>query len=243
MLKKSRENKEKSYFFIKTRYNRHNMKIVILAAGKGTRMNNLTNNTPKPLLQYQNKNLLEHKLDILPESVSEIILVIGYLGEKIKKYFGNFYQNIPIRYVKQKELKGTAHALWECKDFLQEPFIVLMGDDLYDKKDIQKLSNLKNTWAILTHPVMFGVKAGKIVKDTDGNLKEIHEDFEGISSHNLIYTGACLLTPDIFIKEMKQLSNGEYGLPQTITQFVGERDIKVLETNSWIRITSPEDLK
>jgi NDP-sugar pyrophosphorylase family protein len=219
------------------------MKIVILAAGKGTRMDNLTVNTPKPLLQYQDKNLLEHKLEIIPSSISEIIIVIGYLGNKIKEYFGESYKNIPIRYIEQKEIKGTAHALWQCKDFLNEPFIVLMGDDLYSAYDIKTLINLENTWAVLTYPDVPGIKAGKIVKDDQGNLKEIYEDFDGTSPYNLMYTGACLLTPEIFTKEMTQLSNGEYGLPQTITKFVHERNIKVLETNHWIRITSPEDLK
>ena len=115
------------------------MKIVILAAGKGARMNELTKNTPKPLLSYKGKNLLEHKLDMLPSDITEIIFVIGYLGEKIQEYFGNSYNSIPITYVEQKEMKGTAHALWQCKEYLNEPFIVLMGDDLYDAKDIKKL--------------------------------------------------------------------------------------------------------
>lgn len=220
-----------------------NMKIVILAAGKGTRMNTLTVGTPKPLLLYEGKNLLEHKLETLPQTVSEIIFVIGYLGNQIKECFGDSYKTIPIRYVEQKEMKGTAHALWECKDFLHEAFIVLMGDDLYDAKDIEKLITLEGSWAILTYPDSPGVKAGKIVKDEHGNFKEIYEDFDGTSNYNLIYTGACLLTPDIFSKEMTQLSNGEYGLPQTITKFVTEKDITVLETKNWIRITAPEDLK
>jgi len=219
------------------------MKIVILSAGKGTRMNDLTLTTPKPLLKYKDKNLLEHKLDILPESTTEIIFVIGYLGEKISEYFGDSYKNIPIRYVEQKEIKGTAHALWQCKDFLNEQFVVLMGDDLYSKDDLEKIYSLpRSKWAVLAYPDIPGVKAGKIVKDEEGNLKEIYEDFDGSSPYNLLYTGACLLTPDIFTKEMTQLSNGEFGLPQTITKFIGEKDIIVLETSNWIRITAPEDL-
>jgi bifunctional UDP-N-acetylglucosamine pyrophosphorylase/glucosamine-1-phosphate N-acetyltransferase len=221
-----------------------NMKIVILAAGRGIRMNTLTLEKPKPMLLYKDKNLLEHKLEILSDSIEEIIFVIGYLGEQIREYFGDFYKNIPIRYVEQKEMKGTAHALLECKDFLNGPFIVLMGDDLYDAQDIRTLIDLpKNSWALLTYPDAPGIKAGKIVKDMDGNFKEIYEDFDGTSQYNLIYTGACLLTPDIFSKEMAQLSNGEFGLPQTISKFVNEKDVKILETNTWIRITSPEDLK
>lgn len=221
----------------------NHMKIVILAAGKGTRMNHLTQDIPKPLLTYQGKNLLEHKLDILPSTIHEILFVIGYLGDKIKQYFGDSYRGIPIRYIEQKETKGTAHALFQCKEFLDETFMVLMGDDLYAQDDIEKLVSLEGSWAVLAYPDVPGTKAGKIVKDEAGNLKEIYEDFEGNSPYNLLYTGACVLTPDIFNKEMTQLSNGEFGLPQTITKFIDERPILVLETNNWVRITSPEDLK
>lgn len=73
------------------------MKIVILAAGKGARMNDLTNMTPKPLLKYEGKNLLEHKLDALPENITEIIFVIGYLGDQIKEYFKDSYKGTPIK--------------------------------------------------------------------------------------------------------------------------------------------------
>lgn len=219
------------------------MKIVILAAGKGTRMGELTKNTPKPLLKYEGKNLLEHKFEKLPESTTEIILVIGYLGNQIKEYFGDEYKGIPIKYIEQKEMLGTAHALWECRKLLDQPFMVLMSDDMYSKEDLQKMSETpEGEWAVLCYPDKPGVKAGKIVKDENGNLKEIYEDFEGTSPHNLIYTGVCYLTPEIFEKEMIQLSNGEYGLPQTITEFVGEKNIHVIETTDWIRITAPEDL-
>jgi len=219
------------------------MKIVILAAGKGTRMGELTKNTPKPLLNYKGEKLLENKFRNLPSKTTEIILVINYLGDQIKKYFGDNFNNIPIKYIEQKEMLGTAHALWECRHLLNEPFMVLMSDDLYTKEDLEKLSQIpENEWAILAYPDVPGVKAGKIVKDEAGNLKEIYEDFAGTSPYNLIYTGVCVLSPEVFNKEMVKLSSGEYGLPQTFSQFVGEKKIHVFETTNWIRITKPEDL-
>lgn len=187
-------------------------------------MGDLTKEVPKPMLNYEGKNLLERKLEILPENTEEIIFVIGYLGEKIVAYFGDEHNGIPIRYVKQDEMKGTAHALWLCKDLLDGAFMVLMGDDLYGKDDLEKLSQIKSDeWAVLAYPDSPGVKAGKIVKDENGNLVEIYEDFEGTSPYNLIYTGVCVLTPQVFTRPMFQLSNGEYGLPQSFTQFAKEK--------------------
>ena len=52
-------------------------------------MGALTDHTPKPMLEVGKKNLIQHKLEILPDSVTEVILVIGYLGEKIMEFFGD----------------------------------------------------------------------------------------------------------------------------------------------------------
>ncbi len=220
------------------------MQIIILAAGKGTRMGDLTQTIPKPLLSYKGVNLLEHKFKVLPSNTTEVILVIGYLGSTIKEYFGDTYKGIPIRYVEQTEMNGTAGALWICQEFITGPFMVLMSDDIYAKVDLEKLSHTpKDEWSILVYPDVPGVKAGKIVKNEKGNLVEIFEDFQGTSPYNLIYTGVCVLTPQVFTKEMFKLSNGEYGLPQSFTQFAQEKNIQVLETNDWVRITAPEDLQ
>lgn len=220
------------------------MQIVILAAGRGTRMNTLTVEKPKPLLNYKGKNLLEHKLDILPSNTTEIVFVIGYLGDQIKEYFKDSYKGIPIQYIEQKEMNGTAGALWICQDILIGSFMILMADDIYGKEDLDKLSQTKpNEWALLAYPDKPGLCAGKIVKDTNGMLSKIYNDFDGTSSYNLTYTGACILTPEIFTRPIVPISSKEFGLPQSFTQFVDSKNIRVLEAENWIRITAPEDLK
>ena len=65
------------------------MFTVILAAGKGTRMGDLAKETPKPMLRVLGKTLLEHKLEMLPESITDVIIVVGYLKDKITEVIGN----------------------------------------------------------------------------------------------------------------------------------------------------------
>ena len=67
------------------------IQAVILAAGKGTRMLPLTVNAPKPMQEVLGKNLLELKIEALPDEVDEVIMVIGYLGNMIRDFFGDEY--------------------------------------------------------------------------------------------------------------------------------------------------------
>src|SRR5437016_4983418 len=109
------------------------MQAVILAAGHGTRMVELTQSVPKPMLTVAGKPLLEYKLDALPEKIDEVIIIVGYLGGVIQKHFGGLYDNKRILYVEQEKLDGTAGALWCAKDILHDRYLVMMGDDIYAK--------------------------------------------------------------------------------------------------------------
>ncbi|MFT5180009.1 MAG: NDP-sugar pyrophosphorylase family protein [Candidatus Paceibacteria bacterium] len=204
------------------------MKAVILAGGKGTRMESLTTFVPKPLLQYKGKSLLRHKLEVIPKYTTEIIIVIGYIGEKIKEELGNEYLGTPIRYVLQKELLGTAHALFKCKEHLKEDFIVLMGDDIYHKDDIDKLCR-NNKWSVLVE------QNDESTLDEEGTYKILNGLLNGFT-----YTGACYLTSEVFDLEMVSIGK-EYGLPQTLSKRSDK--IEVIISEDWIRITDPEDLE
>ncbi|HEY1037468.1 MAG TPA: sugar phosphate nucleotidyltransferase [Candidatus Paceibacterota bacterium] len=225
------------------------MKLVILAAGKGKRMGESSNHTPKPILKYKGETLIEHKLEQIPAQINEIIVVIGHLGEKIALELGTDYKGIPIVYVQQHELLGTAHSLWQAKDQLMaagEPFLVLMGDDLYAKEDLEAMISsyeADGNWVALVQKVDQQMTAGKCVVDENGFLIAITEDPEGKISQNVMYTGGCLLTPDVFQLPMVPVSETEFGLPQTFMQKTGlGGQIKALYATYWKRITAPEDL-
>ena len=218
------------------------MQAVILAAGRGTRMGELTNGTPKPLLKVLGKTLLERKLDELPEKISEIIVIIGYHGEQIIESLGDQYKDKKISYVWQKELKGTADAVWQAKDILKDRFIVLMGDDIYCKEDIDAC--LKEDWAILVKEVEFLEAGGKIVLNSDGSVKDIIEGSHHHEHHALVNSGLYVLGTEIFDYQMVQIpGKTEFGLPQTLLQLVSKFPIKVVKSKFWLSQTAPEDLE
>src|SRR2546430_15419654 len=96
------------------------MKAVILAAGKGTRMRELTNELPKPMLRVHDKSILEHILDgLLAAGIREIFIVTGFRADVIENYFGDGSKwHAHIAYGRQLIQDGTGKAPELAKDFI-----------------------------------------------------------------------------------------------------------------------------
>ena len=66
------------------------MKVVIMAGGKGTRISSIASDIPKPMIQIEDKPVLEHEIECLREQgFTDIILTVGHLGDIIMDYFGD----------------------------------------------------------------------------------------------------------------------------------------------------------
>lgn len=218
------------------------MQAVILAAGEGKRLRPLTLEKPKPLVEVNGKSLLEYNMDNLEGLVEEIILIIGYKGEQIKEKFGDNYKNMKLKYVEQKEQLGTGHALLCVEDLVKDRFIVLYGDDLYSRKDIENC--LKHELCVLAkkvdNPERFGIvflKNGYV-----SNIIEKPQEFVGDLANIGVYT----LTKGIFdeLRKVKKNEKGEYLLVEGIKTLARKADIKCIEVEEyWIPIAYPEDLE
>jgi UDP-N-acetylglucosamine diphosphorylase / glucose-1-phosphate thymidylyltransferase / UDP-N-acetylgalactosamine diphosphorylase / glucosamine-1-phosphate N-acetyltransferase / galactosamine-1-phosphate N-acetyltransferase len=124
------------------------MKAVILCAGKGERMMPLTANTPKPLLKVDGKPLIEYVLESLPKEIDEIIIVVKYLGDQIKKSVGRKYNGKKITYVTGSS-KGNAYSFLNTKKHLKdERFLLIYGDETPNPLDVRNC--LKKELSILT---------------------------------------------------------------------------------------------
>tara|TARA_A100001015_G_scaffold286502_1_gene355267 strand:+ start:746 stop:1444 length:699 start_codon:yes stop_codon:yes gene_type:complete len=88
------------------------MEAIILAGGFGTRLQSVVNDVPKPMAPIGKKPFLEYLMAYLAShDIKHFILSVGYLHEKIISHFGDFYQNIPITYIIEKEALGTGGAI------------------------------------------------------------------------------------------------------------------------------------
>ncbi len=217
------------------------MQAIILAAGRGTRMGDISKTVPKPMLKIGGKTLIEHKIDILSEEIDEVILVVGYLGDQIRNYFGTEFNGKKITYVEDLELLGTGPALFKAQHLNKDRFISMMGDDLYDRKDLENALVHKN--AMLVREVKEKSAGGKITLNEKGNLASIIDDREGNIEGSLIDTGLYVLTKDIFNYKPVQLPNSkEFGLPQTILAMSKDHEVKVVKADFWLKVTDPQDL-
>lgn len=216
------------------------MQLVILAAGRGIRMKDLTDNVPKPMLEINGKPILAYKLEALPREIDEVIFVIGYLGNQIQQYFGSFFAGKKISYVVQEQLNGTGGAIHLLKDVIKDDFLVMNGDDLYMKNDISKIS--KHDLGILALEVEDPTKFGIIYLDAKGNLSEIIEKPE-IAGPALANIGLYKLNKKFFDYPLVAINEREYGLPQTMVSIARDFPIKIEKSSGWFPIGNPEDLE
>ncbi|MCG8589949.1 MAG: nucleotidyltransferase family protein [Proteobacteria bacterium] len=108
------------------------MKALILAGGRGNRLEPMTGQSNKCMLELGKKPLIEYSLDnACAAGVDEIVIVVGYLAEQIINAYGNQYQGTRIRYVIQWERHGLVHAL-ECAAPVigDADFILFLADEV-----------------------------------------------------------------------------------------------------------------
>jgi UDP-N-acetylglucosamine diphosphorylase / glucose-1-phosphate thymidylyltransferase / UDP-N-acetylgalactosamine diphosphorylase / glucosamine-1-phosphate N-acetyltransferase / galactosamine-1-phosphate N-acetyltransferase len=224
-------------------------KVVIAAAGQGTRMMQLTKDKPKHLIEIDGKPFLSYVLDnLLKAGYEDFIIVVGYEGELIKNFLKKY--GYRARIINQFEtigpkekIYGTACPLMCVKD-INEQFMYLCGDDFYSSEDL-KAMDVNDDYNYVAgaesdHPENFGALL------TEGEfLKEIVEkpkDFTG----NLVNTSLYKFTSEIFekVSQIKKSSRGEYEITDAVSLLAKDRKVKVRKIKDfWMDIGRPEDIE
>lgn len=126
------------------------MKAIILAAGASTRMYPVTLKTPKCLLELESgKTIIEHQIDMLKKcGVSNIIVAVGYLKEKIKAVL-----KTKVRYREFKDFfkYNNLHTLYSIRDELNEDTVVLYSDVVFGEELLRKCIDNKGDFCVLVH--------------------------------------------------------------------------------------------
>ena len=176
-----------------------------MAGGKGTRLISLTNDEiPKPMAAIAGKPILLWQVETLKENgIDEIIIVTGHLGEKIREYFGDGSRfGVPISYYQEESPLGTAGALALIEESLQDTFVLVFGDVVFDI-DIQRMIEFhRNKSSMLTlfvhpnsHPYDSDLVLTENTEEVVGFLRK--KEPRGDAYHNLVNAGFYIVDKGI----------------------------------------------
>ena len=242
------------------------MKAVILAAGKGTRMRDLTQERPKPMLCVQGKPILEHILDgLLGSGIHEICIVTGWQGGMVEEYFGDGRRwGARIAYARQEVQNGTGKAAEPAMAFVgDQPFLLTYGDILVRPDTYRKMQERYQEGAfagLVTTTVGEDVTKGALLlfdpafclthileKPQPAQLDQLRREGRLMPGQPVWYNaGIYIFQPALFsfTARLEKSPRGEYELTDAIGAMVAanHRIAGLQIEGRWVDVRDPEVL-
>lgn len=216
------------------------MQGIILAAGKSTRTQPLTLTRPKPLLPLAGKPIIEHTLLGLSPLVEEIIIVVGFGAEDIKAHLGDNFQDVPLRYVVQRNLRGSGDALLTAGELIKEDFLLVAGDDYYPSEDFCLAA--KKPHSIVCRRFRETERFG--VAEVERGILAGFSEKPKNTKDGLVNTSLYHLNKDILplLKALPVSERGEIELTKALPEYSRRVSLSVVESVGWQPIGYPWDL-
>ena len=242
------------------------MKAVILAAGKGTRMRELTEECPKPMLQVEGRPILEHIIDGLKSSgIHEIFIVTGWKAEVIEEYFkdGSDF-GVKVEYGRQVVQNGTGKAPELAKGFVgNDSFLLTYGDILvkpetyaamvgrFNESDLAGLVTVTGSQDVTKGGLMFFDERFQLTrlveKPSTDKLDELRSEGWIIEGQPVWYNAGIYCFQSWlfdYTAKLEKSPRGEYELTDALTAMLDDdKIIAGLEiAGRWVDVRDPEVL-
>ena len=226
-------------------------KAVLLAAGKGTRMKELTNELPKPMLEVRGKPILLHIVEGLRAAgVTDFLIIVGYRADVVRDFFGDGSKlGVRVCYATQVVQDGTGKVVELAKDFAgSDAFVLSYGDILIDPKNYAQLTELGDAEGIVTVKHNEGeiAQGGCVVVNERFELTDLIEKPDGPAPSPWYNAGVYTFRPSIFdfTAKLKLSKRGEYELTDAIRDLAQSgRVVRVVElSGDWADVRDPEVL-
>jgi len=227
-------------------------RAVILAAGRGTRMRELTNDVPKPMIEVRGKPVLQHVVQGLRNAgVRKFLIIVGYHAEAVRNFFGDGRShNAAIEYAAQTVQDGTGRVVNLARDFTGgSPFALSYGDILIGQENYKRIVDLPDDMeAVITITRGEDVsKGGAVFVNEQMELVDLREKPKpGEPTSPWYNAGLYAFRPSIFefIEKLKPSPRGEYELTDAIRDLAHSgRKVRALEvTGEWADVRDPEIL-
>lgn len=178
------------------------MKTIIMAGGKGTRISNLFQDIPKPLIPIDNIPVLEREICSLREQgFNDLILTVSHMADKIMAFFGNGSRlGVSIQYYNEVTPLGNAGALFKLRGQLTEDFLLLNADAIFDV-DFNRMVEFHRSHVglvtLFTHPNSHPYDSGLLIADENMSVKQwlAKEDERPNYYKNRVNAGLHVISP------------------------------------------------
>lgn len=190
------------------------MKVVIMAGGKGTRIQSIASDIPKPMIPVNGTPVLETELcSLRNQGFTDFIFTVGHLADSIIDYFGDGSKwNVHIEYYRETTPLGNAGALFKLN--LDEDFLLIIGDAIFDIDFNRMVAFHKAKGGLVTlftHPNSHPYDSGVVISDKNNSVINWlnKEDERPIWYKNRVNAGIHILSPKIL--EMSGIDSNEVG--------------------------------
>lgn len=218
------------------------MKAVIMAGGYGKRIAEIFPDIPKPLIPLKNKPVLERQIEVLrKQGITELIVTVSHMKERIKEYFGNGERyGVVISYYDEQTPLGNAGALYYLKEELQNDFLLLNADTVFEV-DFQKLINYHREKdadiTLLTHPNSHPYDSGLVFADKDQRVTRwiTKEETRPEYYKNRVNAGIHVISPEV-LDSLTLNENGKLDLDrEVIRPAIPSRGVYCYDSPEYVR--------
>ena len=229
------------------------MKIIIPLAGYGTRMRPHTWSRPKALLNVAGNTVIGHLLNLMSAVTerddSQVVFVVGYKGNEIEVWLRERYPQLNMHFIVQREALGQAHAIWLCRDFMDEgEVLIAFGDGIVDA-DYAGIAEPNVDGVCLVQPVEDPRHFGVVAVDERGFITNFIEK-PATMAHKLAIAGIYWFSNgrqlqqalNTVISEGRQ-TRGEYYLADAY-QVLLRQGVRIITrpTIFWLDAGNPENI-
>ena len=223
------------------------MKAIIPAAGVGTRLRPHTHTMPKALVQVAGKPILGYILDELSVlDVEELIIIVGYMGDKIKNYVDTHY-NFKTIYVVQKQRLGLGHAINLARDYVEgQPVLITLDDTIFD---MDLVTIVQDDYSYIGAKEVDDPRRFGIIELENGFIKRLIEKPENPPTNTAIVGVYYIQNSSLLFDCLQKLidedirTKNEYQLTDGLQLMLerGEK-LKVASVSGWHDCGKPETL-
>jgi len=241
------------------------MKMIIVAAGQGTRLRPLTDNKPKCMVEYHNKPIIDYILDVASEcNIRDVAIVNGYKKQVLEKYLEN--RDITFFTNEKFDTTNMVSTLFNAKDFMNDDIIISYADIIYKKEILEKLitsnedfnvvidKDWRTLWSLRMENPLEDAETLRVV---DGNIVELgkkpnnYDDIEGQYIGLIKISKSTMARVTAFYESLDKgkLYDGQVYDNMYMTSLIqmiidNLVDVKPVFINGgWIEIDSVEDIR